>query len=83
MIKGWNNSNKSYSILQITGTYSFANRVGRIPNFNSLDSDFFGLFRQMVNDLEPGDRLVLETTYEAIVDAGNHNLAIILFIEVS
>ena len=45
--------------------------MGRIPDFGNFDGSFFGLMGQMVDVMDPQARLLLEATYEAIVDAGN------------
>ena len=44
--------------------------MGRIPDFHHFDGAFFGLLQQMNEVVEPSGRLLLETAYEAIVDAG-------------
>ena len=44
--------------------------MGRIPDFNRFDSEYFGIMEQMVENMDPEARLLLEATYEAIVDAG-------------
>ena len=44
--------------------------MGRIPNFDQFDGNYFGIMGQMVENMDPQARLILETTYEAIVDAG-------------
>ena len=45
---------------------------------NRFDSSFFGLMEQMVDEIDPQARMLLEITYEAIADAGigplKHNL---------
>ena len=52
------------------GTYGFTNRMGRIPDFHDFDGAFFGLLQQMNEAIEPTGRLLMETAYEAIIDAG-------------
>ena len=47
-----------------------ANRMGRIPDFDQFDGTFFSIMGQMVEVMDPQARLLLEATYEAIVDAG-------------
>ena len=46
--------------------------MGRIPDFDQFDGTFFGLMGQLVEVMDPQSRLLLEATYEAIVDAGNY-----------
>ncbi|CAG2101282.1 unnamed protein product [Medioppia subpectinata] len=45
-------------------------RMGKIMDLNRFDSTFFGLPDEMVSELDPSNRIVLETAYEAILDAG-------------
>ena len=52
------------------GTYSIVNRMGRIPDMHSFDSPFFGIIDHLTEELHPPHRILLETTYEAIIDAG-------------
>ena len=46
------------------------NRMGRIPDFQHFDQNYFGMMEQMVEAMDPEARILLEATYEAIVDAG-------------
>lgn len=41
-----------------------------MPNLDRFDEDFFGIPESQVNLIDPQERLLLEVTYEAIVDAG-------------
>lgn len=41
-----------------------------MPNLERFDEDFFGIPESQVNLIDPQERLLLELTYEAIVDAG-------------
>jgi len=45
-------------------------RMGTINNLEKFDADFFNLSFKEVHPLEPMTRILLEHTYEAIVDAG-------------
>ncbi|CAG2176831.1 unnamed protein product, partial [Oppiella nova] len=45
-------------------------RMGKIMDCNRFDSSFFGLMEQMVDEIDPQARMLLEITYEAIADAG-------------
>ena len=49
-----------------------SNRMGRIPDFHLFDGDYFGIMGQMVQLLAPPARLIIESTHEAIIDAGIH-----------
>ena len=45
--------------------------MGRIPDFDEFDAGFFGIMGQMIEEVGPQGRLLLEAAYEAIVDSGN------------
>ena len=44
--------------------------MGKIMDYEHFDSSFFGLMDQLVETIDPQSRLLMETTYEAILDAG-------------
>lgn len=46
---------------------------GKVKSFDKFDADFFGYTPNQVDYLDPQDRKLLEVTYEAILDAGNHD----------
>ncbi|CAG2167697.1 unnamed protein product [Oppiella nova] len=48
-------------------------RMGRLVNYGLFDSTFFGVMEQMVEGFDPMARMLLEVTYEAIVDAEDAN----------
>ncbi|CAG2171295.1 unnamed protein product, partial [Oppiella nova] len=50
--------------------YDMNPRMGKIMDFNKFDSTFFGLMEQMMNEVDPQARMLLEVVYEAIADAG-------------
>ena len=41
-----------------------------MPNLDRFDHEFFGVSDEDVMFIDPQERLLLEHTYEAIVDAG-------------
>lgn len=53
-----------------TGYLSLPQRSGKIRDISKCDFDFFGLTEHEANFMDVQMRLALETTYEAIVDAG-------------
>ncbi|CAG2177172.1 unnamed protein product [Oppiella nova] len=55
-----------------TGLYGMNSRFGKITDFNKFDASFFGLPDQMVSEIDPQARIVLEVAYEAIVDSGTN-----------
>lgn len=48
----------------------FSNRMGTIPEINKFDSLFFGMLDKHADTMDPQSRMLLEKTYEAVVDAG-------------
>ncbi|CAG2101429.1 unnamed protein product, partial [Medioppia subpectinata] len=52
------------------GTYNMSGRMGKIQNYKQFDSTFFGLNEQLVEELDPQSRMLVEATYEAMLDAG-------------
>ncbi|MEU4806913.1 beta-ketoacyl synthase N-terminal-like domain-containing protein [Actinosynnema sp. NPDC023587] len=47
-----------------------AARMGSIDDISSFDADFFGIGRRQAAHMDPQQRLMLETTWEAFEDAG-------------
>jgi len=52
------------------GFHSLPKRAGKIRDINKCDYEFFGMSEHDANYLDVQMRVALETTYEAIVDAG-------------
>lgn len=50
------------------------NRMGRIKDIDKFDGSFFGFLDLTADEIEPEARILLEKTYEAIVDAGIYHL---------
>ncbi|XP_036142716.1 fatty acid synthase-like [Monomorium pharaonis] len=48
----------------------FSNRMGTISNIEKFDADFFGISVQQAHVFSPDVRMLLEHSYEAIIDAG-------------
>jgi len=44
--------------------------MGTINNVEKFDADFFGLSFEQAHTLSPETRLLLEYSYEAVIDAG-------------
>ena len=44
--------------------------MGKLKEVDKFDGAFFGILNQMEDKIDPQSRILLETTYEAIVDAG-------------
>lgn len=45
-------------------------RMGTLYNVEKFDATFFGVASKQANTMDPQSRLLIETAYEAIVDAG-------------
>jgi acyl transferase domain-containing protein len=45
-------------------------RTGKLLNVNKFDASFFGVHFKQAHTMDPMCRMLLEKTYEAIVDAG-------------
>lgn len=52
------------------GIYGLPKRTGRVKDLRSFDATFFGVHAKQANVMDPQLRMLLEVTYEAIVDAG-------------
>ncbi|XP_039308272.1 fatty acid synthase [Solenopsis invicta] len=53
-----------------TGLYGLPARSAKIKDLSSFDATFFGVHPKQAHVMDPQLRLLLETTYEAIIDAG-------------
>lgn len=56
----------------VAGLWNLPTRNGKMPNIDRFDTEFFGIPESEVNYIDPQERFMLETTYEAIVDAGKN-----------
>ena len=45
-------------------------RMAKLKHIDKFDGPFFGIMPKMGDHIEPHARILLETTYEAIIDAG-------------
>lgn len=52
------------------GTYGLPARNGKLKDLASFDATFFGVHAKQADVMDPQLRLLLEVTYEAIVDSG-------------
>ncbi|CAG2112495.1 unnamed protein product, partial [Medioppia subpectinata] len=52
------------------GMFDMSNRMGKIQNYQSFDNGFFGLPNDMLEELDPQSRLLLEVSYESMLDSG-------------
>lgn len=59
--------NKLMTCLGICGAVS---KIGTMKNLTKFDSTFFNVHPKLAERLDPQIRIMLESTYEAFVDAG-------------
>ncbi|XP_042639485.1 fatty acid synthase [Orycteropus afer afer] len=52
------------------GLYGLPQRSGKLKDLSKFDASFFGVHPKQAHTMDPQLRLLLEVTYEAIVDAG-------------
>lgn len=52
------------------GLYGLPRRSGKLKDLSKFDASFFGVHPKQAHTMDPQIRLLLEVTYEAIVDAG-------------
>ncbi|KAI1292234.1 Fatty acid synthase [Halotydeus destructor] len=52
------------------GLWNMPNRKGKIKDLTAFDADLFGIDDKQANVIDPSVRLLLECTFEAILDAG-------------
>lgn len=53
-----------------SGMYGLPERSGKLKELNLFDATFFGVHAKQAHVMDPQLRILLEATYEAIVDAG-------------
>ncbi|KAK2112409.1 hypothetical protein P7K49_012156 [Saguinus oedipus] len=54
----------------IPGLYGLPRRSGKLKDLSRFDASFFGVHPKQAHTMDPQLRLLLEVTYEAIVDGG-------------
>ncbi len=50
--------------------YNMTSRMGKLKAIDRFDGAFFGIMSRIGDTIDPQARILLETTYEAICDAG-------------
>ena len=53
-----------------SGHYGLSTKGGKLKDLSKFDASFFGVHAKQADVMDPQMRLLLEATYEAIVDAG-------------
>lgn len=54
----------------ILGLHGLPTRTGKLKGLETFDANFFGVHAKQAEVMDPQLRLLLESTYECIVDAG-------------
>jgi acyl transferase domain-containing protein len=57
-----------------TGNLEIPQRTGKLLNLSKFDASFFGVHFKQAHFMDPTCRMLLEKTYEAVVDAGQQLL---------
>ena len=52
------------------GIYGLPSRTGKLKDISKFDASFFGVHAKQAEVMDPQMRLLLEVSYEALVDAG-------------
>lgn len=52
------------------GLYGVPRRSGKLKDLSKFDAAFFGVHPKQAHTMDPQLRLMMEVSYEAIVDAG-------------
>ena len=60
----------NYAVIIFPGIFGIPNRLGKLKDISGFDAEFFGVHAKQADKMDPQLRLMLEATYETIVDAG-------------
>jgi fatty acid synthase len=66
-----------YTLMYISitpGYHGLPKRGGKLKDISKFDAAFFGVHGKQANGMDPQLRLLLEVTYEALIDAGETNI---------
>ena len=58
--------------LYLLGVFGLPKRNGKLKDITKFDAMFFGVHSKQAARMDPRLRMMMETTYEAIVDAGKN-----------
>jgi len=53
-----------------SGVHGTPKRFGKVNDLTKFDATFFGIHPKQADRMDPQIRMLMELTYEAIVDAG-------------
>jgi len=54
------------------GLYGLPKRSGKLKDLSKFDASFFGVHPKQANGMDPQLRMLLEVTYEALLDSGEN-----------
>jgi len=52
------------------GLFGMPKRCGKLKDLTKFDASFFGVHPKQANAMDPQLRMLLEVTYEALLDSG-------------
>ena len=52
------------------GLFGLPKRCGKLKDLTKFDASFFGVHPKQANAMDPQLRMLLEVTYEALLDSG-------------
>lgn len=61
---------KFFCFLFNSGIYGLPKRNGKLKDISKFDATFFGVHAKQAHTMDPQLRLLLEVSYEAILDGG-------------
>ena len=56
------------------GLFGMPKRCGKLKDLSKFDASFFGVHPKQANAMDPQLRILLEVTYEALIDSGENLL---------
>jgi len=63
-----------------SGMFGMPKRCGKLKDLTKFDASFFGVHPKQANAMDPQLRMLLEVTYEALLDSGGQIANCSLFI---
>lgn len=64
----------TFLLSYLLGLYGLPKRNGKLKDITHFDAAFFGVHPKQANTMDPQLRLMLEISYEAIVDGGEETM---------
>jgi fatty acid synthase len=63
-------------LFSFPGLYGLPTRTGKLKDLAHFDATFFGVHAKQAHVMDPQLRILLELTYEALIDAGLYLLCL-------